>query len=74
MNPGGASTTTTTGYLNLIDLTGAVKSKFRAHGGTKDGTELSGIVRDVAMLGSAGGPDGWRAVSVGYDGRIQISK
>ena len=68
-----ARTTTTSGHLNLIDLTGSIKSKFRAHGGTSNGTELSGIVRDVAMLGSADRPDSWRAVSVGYDGRIQIS-
>jgi len=60
--------------LNLIDLSGAIKSKFKAHGGIVNGQETSGIVRDVVAFGEADRPESWRVVSVGYDGRVQISR
>jgi hypothetical protein len=69
------STTTTSGHLNLIELsTGTAKSKFKAHGGIVNGNETSGIVRDVVSFGESELPDTWRVISVGYDGRIQISR
>jgi hypothetical protein len=67
-------TTTTSGNLNLIDLTGQVRSRLKVHGGMSNGQEASGVVRDVAVTGQADDADSWRFVSVGYDGKVQVSK
>ncbi len=61
----------------LLDLQGKVRSKLKVHGFTDSGsgTQPSQVVRDVAMVdASESGEEGaWRAVSVGYDGKVCIS-
>lgn len=66
--------TTTTGHLILLDLHGKTHSRLKVHGGIINGQEISGVVRDVAMVGEADKPETWRVVSVGYDGRVRISR
>jgi hypothetical protein len=67
------SVTTSNGYLNLVSLSGEVRSSLKVHGLPNPtlGQASSEVVRDVCVVPSEDG--GWEAVSVGYDRMIRIS-
>lgn len=68
------SVTTSNGYLNLVSLSGEVRSSLKVHGLPNPtlGQASSEVVRDVCVVPSEDG--GWETVSVGYDRMIRISQ
>lgn len=69
------STTTSTGYLSLISLSGEVRSNIKVHGATELGIGSSEVVRDCCVVEvEEGGKKSWEVVSVGYDRRVRISR
>ncbi|KAL1405114.1 hypothetical protein Q8F55_008737 [Vanrija albida] len=67
----GIVTTTPTGHLHLLSLSGEKRATLKAHGSRGAGTGTTDVVRDVAVTPT---DDGYEVVSVGYDRRVQISR